>query len=79
MVLLWMITVVSPRLMLLLVVVIVRVTLQEVSTVAAPMIIRATIAQIIFKIKDFMIGLFSSKITKNYPKMREVKFENKPT
>ena len=54
MVLDWMITVVSPRWMLDEVVVIVRVTLQEVSTVAAPMIIRATIAPIIFLISTFM-------------------------
>ena len=43
MVLLWMMIVVSPRFTLLLVVVIVRVTLQLVSTVAAPIIIRANI------------------------------------
>ena len=59
MVLDWMITVVSPRWMLLEVVVIVRVTLQEVSTVAAPMIIRATIAPIIFLISTFMRHLLS--------------------
>ena len=52
----WMITVVSPRWMLLDVVVIVRVTLQAVNTVARPMITRATIVVIIFRIKDFMIG-----------------------
>ena len=56
MVLLWMITVVSPRLMLLEVVVMVRVTLQEVSTVARPMITRAAIVPIILRIKDFMIA-----------------------
>ena len=50
----WMITVVSPRLMLEEVVVMVRVTLQLVSTVASPMITSATIVVIIFRIKDFM-------------------------
>jgi len=58
MVLFWIITVVSPRWMLLEVVVIVRVTLQLVSTVAAPMITRATIVPIIFRINDFIVMRF---------------------
>ena len=51
----WMMMVVSPFLTLEEVVVIVRVTLHEVSTVAAPMITRAIIVPIIFSIKDFII------------------------
>ena len=51
----WMITVVSPRLMLDEVVVIVRVTLQLVSTVAAPIIIRAIAAPMIFMIIAFIV------------------------
>ena len=50
----WMMMVVSPFLTLLEVVVIVRVTLHEVSTVAAPIIIRAIAAPMIFKIKAFI-------------------------
>ena len=52
--------VVSPRLMLLEVVVMVRVTLQLVSTVAAPMIIRAIAAPMIFKIIAFIDDSFFS-------------------
>ena len=50
----WMMMVVSPFLTLLEVVVMVRVTLHEVSTVAAPIIIRAMAAPMIFKIKAFI-------------------------
>ena len=54
----WMITVVSPRWMLDEVVVIVRVTLQLVSTVAAPTIIRAIAAHRIFMMRAFMMVSF---------------------